>query len=232
MPKPIADEERRHPGGADPARPEQVAARRAVLRRRGDACASMVGGDGCHVRVVSPLLARLDQILDERVELRLRQASRTAASRSSGSPSRTYAFGSTIDSRMNVLERLAGALRVLRQLVEVGADLAASRRPRSACGTSRTALFLKTAAPDDRRCSATPSPSSGSFSHLSKAACVITIACDAHHRVAEPAELGADHRVGADLGRRDVELRVDARHRVLLLPELRHPERVDDVLRL
>src|SRR4029078_1469212 len=52
----------------------------------------------------------------------------------------------------------------------------------------------------------------------------------AHDGVPEPAELRADHRIRADLVRRDVELRDLAGDRVLLLPELRHPERVEDVL--
>ena len=53
-----------------------------------------------------------------------------------------------------------------------------------------------------------------------------------HRRVAEPAELRADERVLADPGRRDHERRLDPRDRVRLLPELRHPERVDHVERV
>ena len=49
--------------------------------------------------------------------------------------------------------------------------------------------------------------------------------------MAEPAELGADHGIGAELVRRDHELVSCPGHGVLLLPELRNPERVDDVER-
>ena len=51
----------------------------------------------------------------------------------------------------------------------------------------------------------------------------------AHQRVAEAAQLGADHREGAEPVRRDHDLLGIARNGVLLLRELRHPERVDDV---
>src|SRR5512133_1763454 len=50
-----------------------------------------------------------------------------------------------------------------------------------------------------------------------------------HHGVPEATELGADDREGPELVRRHRDLGRDARHSVLLLPELRNPERVDDV---
>ena len=53
----------------------------------------------------------------------------------------------------------------------------------------------------------------------------------AHHRVPEAAELGADDGERAGARGRDDERVVLAGHRVLLLRELRHPERMDDVVR-
>src|SRR5439155_26684613 len=48
----------------------------------------------------------------------------------------------------------------------------------------------------------------------------------------EPAELGADDRVCADLVRCDVQCRVDPRDEILLLSEFGNPERMDYVPRV
>src|SRR5688572_32157028 len=51
----------------------------------------------------------------------------------------------------------------------------------------------------------------------------------AHRGVADPAKLGAHDLVAADPVRRQADLGGQARHGVRLEPELRDPERVDDV---
>ena len=123
-----------------------------------------------------------------------------------------YAFGSTIDSRMNVLERLVRpAARPAGSLSRSGPTFPVAPAAVSVWHAPH-ALFLKTAAP--------ATPASGDAR-----------ACDwpvqplverrrrhhdrrrAHHGVAEAAELGADHRERPEPVRRDVQRRHRSRAR-------------------
>src|SRR6266496_6718473 len=120
MPKPIAAKSTLiHAARIQPA---PRSSRRALPR---------VGGSGACVRwsavaavtsSVSPLLARLDQILDERVELVLGQLEgRHDVLRKALLDIRVRVRDRLLDE---VRDRLPGALGIRRQLVEIGPDLA------------------------------------------------------------------------------------------------------------
>ena len=118
------EEERRHPERADPARPRSGGASPSA-RPAGR------GARGCRgLRCGSRCLVPLHEILHE-----LRRAGRRGSCAVGGGHDAVLVAGRDVGARVDdrlvdeVLERLAGLLRRLGQVVEVGADLAGRVRP-------------------------------------------------------------------------------------------------------
>ena len=208
---------------SQPGRHQPAPARAAAARPRARACSCVLDGRRSSAR------------FPERDTARARRARPSGNSAKvfgirSAKPGWRYAFG--VDDRLAhvLLERLAGLLAPTRR-----ARRGSARSARSAPAASNTwqppqpwrsnteaPWFSPPASFSRRLLRAARRSNVGLLHHLD---------LRAHQRVAEAAELGADDRVGADLRRRDRELRQLAGDRVLLLPELGHPERVQHVER-
>ena len=201
----------------------------AVSRRK------PVGGGGAawscvRVRLVTSvtLLGLPGEILDElRRAWRAGSACRSSAASRPDSPARCRRPASRSTRWMNCVERAA---------VRLSPPPASGCRGRGRPCRSRSA-GVNVWQPPQPFCWKTASPGGPAaglpplFTHASNFAAVEDVDVAAHHGVAEAAELGADDRERAESRRRDDERVVLPRHGVLLLRELGHPERVDDVLR-
>ena len=215
-------EERRHPGRPQEARAGQ--ALQAVARRsrsmwlRLVRCVSYVG----HLLPFWP-------------------STRYCTSASSCSSESDCAVG--VRHHVTLIARREDGVRILDRLAqELVERLRRPDRPRPGSGPTCASVpagskawqppqpaVAKTASPEVS--SAAP-PAASSARYFSYCGLLDDPDRRPHRRVAEPAELRADDRVLADPRRRDHERRLDSGHGVGLLPELRHPERVDHVERV
>ena len=213
-------EQRRHPRGAQPAGREQPAPARR--RRRG-----RVGG----------VLVVLDRRRHPSAPaVRYCTSASSWSSRQPGVGLRHQILvaglrgtrsGSTIDSRTNSSSGLPASSAAAAKLVEARPGLSPPARPARTRGSRRSPGSANTAAP-----AFSPPPaiaSSCSRARPRSPRVAITSTCE---RMSEwPSPQSSVQTIGIlpDLRRRDHELRQLARHGVLLLPELRHPEGVEHV---
>ena len=206
MPSPSEADERRHPQDPQPARAPSSGASRspaaAARGRRGASCdswawAMSVMAASRLVRVLERDSARAGRACQRGSWFRS-----SAASRRAGSPGAMYAFGSTIDSLDERLERLAGRFAAALQ----------SRRGRARPSRSRPGSALNVwQAPQPfvvkiATAGSPPPPppplGGGGLPELLYHFVIRGLRhhdrLAAHQRMAETAELGADHRVGAE----------------------------------
>ena len=200
------------------------AQRRAAARRPG----SCVVESTCAV-TLTPLLEST-RILHEGVELVLGQR-RNGGMTPSGEPGWTYAFGSTIDSLDELLERLRPpAWRRPASLSRSGPTFPVAPGGLEACGSSPQPLLSKTALPGlagrpVQRLSLVLQPARRRRPAPSRSP---SVRISAWPRPQSSVQITG---IRADLRRRDHELGVLTGQRILLLPELGNPERVDHVVR-
>ena len=175
------------------------------------------------------------EVLDERVELRLAAgALKVWASRPSGSRARRRRPGSTIDSRMNCFERLARPLR------DVGAAYRGPARPFPLAPAGLKRVAAVAAVGDEERLPGRPLPPAPAgpppvWLFVQDDELVAGSSTIASERISACPRPQSSVQITGKVPsrvRRDHELRQQAGHGVLLLAELRHPERVDHVERL